>query len=156
MEHGPLGAGPVSEIPGTEISRLIASMMREVADFPEPGVQFKDLTPLLADASGLAAVTDALAAIAALIGASRGCRCRTTRGVTLGRGAVRRPPRLGRRSVRSAPVARARACRAAAQRTRRELDGILLVSLDDDGVRTELLERPRRHVRLRPELRIEP
>jgi adenine phosphoribosyltransferase len=64
LEHGPLGAGPVSEIPGTEISGLIASMMREVADFPKPGVQFKDLTPLLADASGLAAVTDALAAIA--------------------------------------------------------------------------------------------
>ena len=35
--------------------------MREVPDFPEPGIQFKDLTPLLADAHGLAAVTDALA-----------------------------------------------------------------------------------------------
>ena len=33
-------------------------------DFPEPGIQFKDLTPLLADAHGLAAVTDALADIA--------------------------------------------------------------------------------------------
>jgi adenine phosphoribosyltransferase len=39
-------------------------MMREVPDFPEPGIQFKDLTPLLADADGLAAVTDALAATA--------------------------------------------------------------------------------------------
>ncbi len=48
----------------TEIARLIASMMREVPDFPEPGVQFKDLTPLLADAHGLAAVTDALAEVA--------------------------------------------------------------------------------------------
>ncbi|WP_083410758.1 adenine phosphoribosyltransferase [Mycolicibacterium rutilum] len=36
-------------------------MMRQVPDFPEPGIQFKDLTPLLADAHGLAAVTDALA-----------------------------------------------------------------------------------------------
>jgi adenine phosphoribosyltransferase len=43
-----------------DISALIASMMREVPDFPEPGIQFKDLTPLLADAHGLAAVTDAL------------------------------------------------------------------------------------------------
>ncbi|WP_051468939.1 adenine phosphoribosyltransferase [Mycolicibacterium tusciae] len=34
--------------------------MREVPDFPEPGVHFKDLTPLLADAHGLASVTDAL------------------------------------------------------------------------------------------------
>jgi adenine phosphoribosyltransferase len=48
----------------TDISRLVASMMREVPDFPEPGIQFKDLTPLLADADGLAAVTDALAATA--------------------------------------------------------------------------------------------
>jgi adenine phosphoribosyltransferase len=48
-----------------DISRLIASLTREVADFPEPGVQFKDLTPLLADADGLCAVTDALAASAA-------------------------------------------------------------------------------------------
>jgi adenine phosphoribosyltransferase len=48
----------------SQISRLIASMTREVADFPEPGIQFKDLTPLLADAHGLDAVTDALADIA--------------------------------------------------------------------------------------------
>jgi len=43
---------------------VIASLTREVADFPEPGIQFKDLTPLLADAQGLATVTNALAAIA--------------------------------------------------------------------------------------------
>jgi adenine phosphoribosyltransferase len=35
--------------------------MREVPDFPQPGIQFKDLTPLLADAAGLVGVTDALA-----------------------------------------------------------------------------------------------
>src|ERR1700720_1203288 len=71
MEHGPLGAGAVSETPPTrgaqkisEISRLIASMTREVPDFPEPGIRFKDLTPLLADAHGLDAVADALADIA--------------------------------------------------------------------------------------------
>jgi adenine phosphoribosyltransferase len=65
MEHGPLGARAVSAQSGgpgsTDISTLIASMMREVPDFPEPGIQFKDLTPLLADARALAAVTDALA-----------------------------------------------------------------------------------------------
>jgi adenine phosphoribosyltransferase len=48
----------------TEVAAVIASLTREVADFPEPGIQFKDLTPLLADAQGLATVTDALAAIA--------------------------------------------------------------------------------------------
>ncbi len=65
VEHGSLGAVPVSDPTGdADISRLIASLMREVPDFPEPGIQFKDLTPLLADAKGLAAVTAALAAIA--------------------------------------------------------------------------------------------
>jgi adenine phosphoribosyltransferase len=46
------------------VSDVIGALMREVADFPEPGIQFKDLTPVLADARGLAAVTDALAAVA--------------------------------------------------------------------------------------------
>lgn len=48
-----------------DIAALVASLVREVPDFPEPGVQFKDLTPLLADAHGLAAVTEALAETAA-------------------------------------------------------------------------------------------
>ena len=47
------------------VSELVKKLIREVPDFPEPGVQFKDLTPLLADAEGLCAVTDALAATAA-------------------------------------------------------------------------------------------
>ncbi len=59
VEHGPLGAGAVSEI-----SALIASLTREVADFPSPGIQFKDLSPLFADHRGFAAVTDALAEVA--------------------------------------------------------------------------------------------
>ncbi|AMO61826.1 PRPP-binding protein, adenine/guanine phosphoribosyltransferase [Mycolicibacterium phlei] len=47
------------------MSSLIASLMREVPDFPEPGIQFKDLTPVLADARGLAEITDAMAESAA-------------------------------------------------------------------------------------------
>jgi len=47
------------------VSSLIASLMREVPDFPEPGIQFKDLTPVLADARGLAEITDAMAESAA-------------------------------------------------------------------------------------------
>ena len=43
---------------------LIASLTREVPDFPSPGIQFKDLTPVLADPDGLAAVSDALAELA--------------------------------------------------------------------------------------------
>ena len=47
-----------------ELSALMAELIREVPDFPEPGIQFKDLTPLLADCRGLAAVTSALAEVA--------------------------------------------------------------------------------------------
>ena len=43
---------------------LVAALTRQVADFPSPGIQFKDLTPVFADPRGLAAVTDEIAAIA--------------------------------------------------------------------------------------------
>jgi adenine phosphoribosyltransferase len=36
-------------------------LIAEVPDFPEPGVLFRDLSPLFADAGGFKAVTDALA-----------------------------------------------------------------------------------------------
>jgi adenine phosphoribosyltransferase len=49
---------------GESVEDVIASLTREVADFPTAGIQFKDLTPLFADRRGLAAVTDALAEIA--------------------------------------------------------------------------------------------
>jgi adenine phosphoribosyltransferase len=47
-----------------KLDEIIASLTRNVADFPKPGVQFKDLTPLFADPDGLAAVIDALADLA--------------------------------------------------------------------------------------------
>lgn len=37
---------------------LVASRLRDVQDFPEPGVLFKDFTPLLADPHALRAVVD--------------------------------------------------------------------------------------------------
>ena len=49
---------------GRDIADVIASLTREVPDFPSPGIRFRDLTPLLADPDGLAAVTEALAEIA--------------------------------------------------------------------------------------------
>ncbi|MCH9669195.1 MAG: adenine phosphoribosyltransferase [Actinomycetia bacterium] len=53
------GAGPSAT--SGDVSHVIASLLREVPDFPEPGIQFKDLTPVLADARGLAEVSDAIA-----------------------------------------------------------------------------------------------
>jgi adenine phosphoribosyltransferase len=38
------------------------ALIRDIPDFPKPGVTFKDITPLLADADGYAAAIDALAA----------------------------------------------------------------------------------------------
>ncbi|GHH14919.1 adenine phosphoribosyltransferase [Streptomyces rubradiris] len=55
----------------TDIQELLLSRIRDVADYPEPGVVFKDITPLLADPAALTALTDALAQIAADTGATK-------------------------------------------------------------------------------------
>jgi adenine phosphoribosyltransferase len=44
------------------LSSLIESLIRDVQDFPKPGVTFKDITPLLADHTAFAAVVDAIVA----------------------------------------------------------------------------------------------
>jgi adenine phosphoribosyltransferase len=48
--------------PPSSLDDLIKSHIRDVPDFPEPGISFKDITPLLADGPAFAAVVDALAA----------------------------------------------------------------------------------------------
>jgi adenine phosphoribosyltransferase len=45
-----------------DLDRLLDTLIRDVPDFPEPGVMFKDITPLLADHDGFSAVIRALAA----------------------------------------------------------------------------------------------
>ena len=47
--------------PDVALAGLIQARVRDVADYPEPGVVFKDITPLLADGKALAAVVSALA-----------------------------------------------------------------------------------------------
>ncbi len=44
------------------LDRRLEELIRDVPDFPEPGVMFKDITPLLADHDGFSAVIGALAA----------------------------------------------------------------------------------------------
>lgn len=48
-----------------EAAAVIAALTRDVPDFPEPGVIFRDLTPVLADDRGFAVITDALAQMVA-------------------------------------------------------------------------------------------
>ncbi|MGO8956516.1 MAG: adenine phosphoribosyltransferase [Streptosporangiaceae bacterium] len=45
-----------------EIGELLQSMIRDIPDYPQPGVVFKDITPLLADGPAFAAMVAALAA----------------------------------------------------------------------------------------------
>ncbi|HET6877624.1 MAG TPA: adenine phosphoribosyltransferase [Jatrophihabitans sp.] len=43
------------------LAARISGLLRDVADFPEPGILFKDISPLLADRGAFAAVVRALA-----------------------------------------------------------------------------------------------
>jgi len=45
-----------------DLGALITSRIRDVPDYPKPGVLFKDITPLLADHTAFAAVVDAVVA----------------------------------------------------------------------------------------------
>ncbi|MFJ4714733.1 adenine phosphoribosyltransferase [Streptomyces sp. NPDC088785] len=55
----------------TDIKELLLSRIRDVQDYPEPGVLFKDITPLLADPSAFTALTDALAGLCVRHGATK-------------------------------------------------------------------------------------
>lgn len=46
---------------GSAARRALARLVLDVPDFPEPGIVFKDITPLLADHAGFTAVISALA-----------------------------------------------------------------------------------------------
>jgi adenine phosphoribosyltransferase len=45
-----------------DVEELIRGLVRDVPDYPSPGILFKDITPLLADAAAFAAIVDALVA----------------------------------------------------------------------------------------------
>ncbi len=65
---------PLLRTPGARdaerLAALVAARVRDVADFPSPGVAFKDIAPLLADAAAFAAVVGALAQLARERGAT--------------------------------------------------------------------------------------
>jgi adenine phosphoribosyltransferase len=55
----PVSVSPLE--PFADVAALRA-LIREIADYPEPGVTFKDITPILADARGLAGAVVGLSA----------------------------------------------------------------------------------------------
>lgn len=44
----------------TELQQRLAATIRDIADFPKPGIIFKDITPILQDAGLFKAVVDAI------------------------------------------------------------------------------------------------
>ena len=60
----PSGAGHASPADGSpvDVAAVLRRLVRDVPDYPQPGVVFKDITPLLADAAGFAATIAELAA----------------------------------------------------------------------------------------------
>jgi len=46
----------------SDLGELITARVRDIADYPHPGIVFKDITPLLADGDAFAAAVAALAA----------------------------------------------------------------------------------------------
>jgi adenine phosphoribosyltransferase len=52
--------GSPAYTPDAALEQLIKSKIRDVPDYPQPGILFKDITPLLADAAALRMVVAAL------------------------------------------------------------------------------------------------
>lgn len=92
----------------TGISELLLSRIRDVQDYPEPGVVFKDITPLLADPAAFTALTDSLAEFTVRHGATKVVGLEA-RGFILG------APVAVRAGVGFIPVRKAGSCRCDAQ-----------------------------------------
>ncbi|MGW3562168.1 adenine phosphoribosyltransferase [Streptomyces sp. NPDC000963] len=54
-----------------DVTDLLLSRIRDVPDYPKPGVLFKDITPLLADPEAFGALTDTLAGLCSAHGATK-------------------------------------------------------------------------------------
>jgi adenine phosphoribosyltransferase len=55
----PAAASTIAAMPDTQTQ--LRKLIRDIPDFPKPGILFRDITPLLSDASGLALAIELLA-----------------------------------------------------------------------------------------------
>jgi len=53
----------VVQAPDTDIVAIIKTHVRDIPDYPQPGVLFKDITPLLGNADAFGGVVEAMAAV---------------------------------------------------------------------------------------------
>jgi adenine phosphoribosyltransferase len=61
LRAGPRGIAPGEPLLAVDRLDHARRLIREIPDFPEPGILFRDITPLLADPKGLHITLDALA-----------------------------------------------------------------------------------------------
>ncbi|PID96218.1 MAG: adenine phosphoribosyltransferase [Actinomycetales bacterium] len=54
-------SGPLTDHTDKQIRHLVAGLLRDIPDFPKPGVLFKDFTPLLADGAAMGALVEHIA-----------------------------------------------------------------------------------------------
>jgi adenine phosphoribosyltransferase len=59
--HKAVGHSPEATLHDEYLERHLDELIRDIPDFPKPGVVFKDITPLLADHDGFSAVIEVLA-----------------------------------------------------------------------------------------------
>ncbi|MEU4726724.1 MULTISPECIES: adenine phosphoribosyltransferase [unclassified Streptomyces] len=61
----------MTEVLSEDVRALLLRRIKDVPDYPKPGVMFKDITPLLADPEAFTALTGALAELAVRYGATK-------------------------------------------------------------------------------------
>jgi adenine phosphoribosyltransferase len=47
-------------VPSSSLDAIVKRLIRDIPDYPKPGIVFKDITPLLGDSAAFARVTDAM------------------------------------------------------------------------------------------------
>lgn len=62
-------AASAESAPGPSVRERLRAYIREVPDFPKPGILFEDITPMLADGEAFGLVVDTFAAYARRLGA---------------------------------------------------------------------------------------